>query len=679
VQAFGLPRFRAHPVERLFDQRRETRDDGPHAGGVGVQPALLGQGGIIGDAFEEIRIERQGVFRRQRRIQCIEPLSVGRAATIIGDHAGKDDARAGGLKTTDQPHEIAPRRMQRRVVEQIVDPEFENDEIGLSGGRLRCAGETHRGGVSRHAGVGDDDVITIRREPLAENDRKGLVVAHAVTGDEAIAEDENFRRRGERRSAEEGQDQAENAKFRHRGGSPPKTSPSFHTNSPLARRAGFVGRRGSAIGWRMDRLNILLIGSGGREHALANALARSPAAGALFIAPGNPGTARVGANVALDPADHPAVLRFCRENQIGLVVVGPEQPLIGGLVDALTAAGVPAFGPTQAAAQLEGSKGFTKDICRAYRIPTASYERFTDRDAALAFVRARGAPIVVKADGLAAGKGVVVATTLAEAEAAVDMMFGGAFGASGAEVVIEEFLEGEEASFFAICDGTRALPFATAQDHKRVGDGDVGPNTGGMGAYSPASVVTPEIAARVMAEIVSPTLRAMRDRGAPFRGVLYAGLMLTKHGPKLIEYNVRFGDPEAQAILPRFEGDLVALMLAAAGGALPDVAPPFTPQAALTVVLAAKGYPGTPETGTEIRGLDRAEALPGVIVTHAGARLDGGRLLAAGGRVLNVTACADSVKEARDRAYAAVDTIDWPGGFCRRDIGWREVARARHS
>ena len=351
--------------------------------------------------------------------------------------------------------------------------------------------------------------------------------------------------------------------------------------------------------------------------------------------------------------------------------------MIGGLVDALSAAGVPAFGPTSAAAQLEGSKGFTKDICRAHQIPTAGYARFTDQDKAMAYVRAQGAPIVVKADGLAAGKGVVVAMTLAEAESAVDAMFGGGFGASGAEVVIEDYLEGEEASFFAICDGARALPFATAQDHKRVGDGDVGPNTGGMGAYSPASVVTPEISARVMDEIVLPTLQAMRDRGAPFRGVLYAGLMLTKEGPKLIEYNVRFGDPEAQAILPRFPGDLAALMLAAARGALPDAAPLFSPQAALTVVLAARGYPGTPETGAEILGLDRAEALPGVIVTHAGTRRNGERLLAAGGRVLNVTALADSVGEARDRAYAAVDAIDWPGGFCRRDIGWRELEREK--
>jgi phosphoribosylamine--glycine ligase len=427
----------------------------------------------------------------------------------------------------------------------------------------------------------------------------------------------------------------------------------------------------------MDKLNILLIGSGGREHALANALAKSPRCAQLYIAPGNPGTARVGANVALDPADHPVVLTFCREKQIGLVVVGPEQPLTGGLADGLIGAEIPVFGPTAAAAQLEGSKGFTKDICREHRIPTAAYERFVDRDRALAYMRAQGAPIVIKADGLAAGKGVVVAMTLAEAEAAIDSMFDGAFGASGAEVVIEAFLEGEEASFFAICDGARALPFATAQDHKRVGDGDTGPNTGGMGAYSPASIVTPEITARVMREIIMPTLTAMRARGAPFTGVLYAGLMLTKDGPQLIEYNVRFGDPEAQVILPRFDGDLVELMLAAAKGALPEAAPRFSSQAALTVVLAAKGYPGTPETGTEIRGLDQAEVMPGVVVTHAGTKRDGERLLASGGRVLNVTALADSVKAARDKAYAAVDGIDWPGGFCRRDIGWREVARGK--
>ncbi len=420
---------------------------------------------------------------------------------------------------------------------------------------------------------------------------------------------------------------------------------------------------------------MLLIGSGGREHAIANALARSPLLTKLYVAPGNPGIAKVAQTVALDAADHAAVLKFCKDMDIGLVVVGPEQPLIGGLVDALDRAGVPAFGPTKAAAQLEGSKGFTKDLCRDYRIPTAAYGRFADKAAALAFVREKGAPIVVKADGLAAGKGVVVAMTLEEAEQAVLSMFDGLFGQSGAEVVIEEFLEGEEASFFAICDGERAVPFATAQDHKRVGDNDTGPNTGGMGAYSPASVVTPAVEARVMAEIIEPTMRAMREKGAPFKGVLYAGLMLTEDGPKLIEYNNRFGDPEAQVILPRLEDDLLAIMRAAARGALDGTRPRFSDRVALTVVLAATGYPGTPLAGSEIKGVETAASAPDVVVTHAGTRADGARLLAAGGRVLNVTALASSVAEAKAKAYSAVDAIDWPGGFCRRDIGWREIAR----
>lgn len=422
-------------------------------------------------------------------------------------------------------------------------------------------------------------------------------------------------------------------------------------------------------------MNILLIGSGGREHAIALALRRSPLLERLYIAPGNPGTARIGDNVDLNVADHPVVIDFCRKAAIALVVVGPEQPLIGGLVDELETHGVLAFGPTRAAAQLEGSKGFTKDLCRDCDIPTARYARFAAAEPALRYLRENGAPIVVKADGLAAGKGVVVAQTLGEAERAVQAMFAGAFGLSGAEVVIEECLEGEEASFFAVCDGVRALPFATAQDHKRVGEGDTGPNTGGMGAYSPASVVTADIEARVMKEIIEPTMRAMRAKGAPFKGVLYAGLMLTKDGPKLIEYNCRFGDPEAQVILPRLEDDLLELMLAASRGELPRERPRFSPLAALTVVLAAKNYPGTPIVGSEIRNLERAEAVEGVTITHAGTREQGGRLLAAGGRVLNVTALGESVAEAKARAYAAVDLIDWPGGFCRRDIGWREVAR----
>jgi len=351
--------------------------------------------------------------------------------------------------------------------------------------------------------------------------------------------------------------------------------------------------------------------------------------------------------------------------------------LIAGIADDLAAQDILVFGPTRAAARLEGSKGFTKDLCRAHHIPTADYGRFDNEAAALVFAREKGAPIVVKADGLAAGKGVVVAQNLDEAERAIRAMFAGSFGRSGSEVVIEEFLQGEEVSFFALCDGERALSFSTAQDHKRVGEGDTGPNTGGMGAYSPASALTPALEARVMETIVEPTLRAMREMGAPYRGVLYAGLMLTAEGPKLIEYNARLGDPEAQVILPRLEDDLLELMLAAARGALPERAPRFAKRAALTVVLAAKNYPATPIVGTQIRELERAEAAENVIVTHAGTKLVEGKLLAAGGRVLNVTALADTVVEAQARAYAAVDLIDWPGGFCRRDIGWREVARER--
>ncbi|MGA9602144.1 MAG: phosphoribosylamine--glycine ligase [Methylocystis sp.] len=419
-------------------------------------------------------------------------------------------------------------------------------------------------------------------------------------------------------------------------------------------------------------MKALLIGSGGREHAIANALVESPRLDRLFVAPGNPGMSTIAESVALDAKDHRAVVAFCRSNDIGLVVVGPEQPLVEGLVDALNEANVLAFGPSRLAARLEGSKGFTKDLCRAAGIPTADYARFDEEAAALAYIQAKGAPLVLKADGLAAGKGVVVAESLEEAEAALRALFEAGPGAS---VVIEEFLEGEEASFFALCDGKRALPFSTAQDHKRVGEGETGPNTGGMGAYSPARVVTEALEAEVMARIVEPTLEAMRAMGAPYRGVLYAGLMLTKEGPKLIEYNCRFGDPEAQVILPRLEDDLLALMLASAEGALPARVPRFSPRAALTVVLAAQGYPGTPKTGTLIEGLEEAEAMPHVVVTHAGTRRDGARLVSVGGRVLNVTALADTVTEARERAYLAVDRIRWPEGFCRRDIGWREIAR----
>jgi phosphoribosylamine--glycine ligase len=424
-------------------------------------------------------------------------------------------------------------------------------------------------------------------------------------------------------------------------------------------------------------MNVLIIGSGGREHALALCLSRSPASPRLFIAPGNPGAAEVAELVVLDVGDHRAVADFCRIFSIGLVVIGPEAPLVAGLADELAAAGIACFGPSRAAAQLEGSKGFAKDFCREFGIPTAAYGRFDRQEAALTFVRAKGAPIVVKADGLASGKGVVVATTLEEAEAAVAAIFAGRFGAAGAEVVIEEFLEGEEVSYFALSDGKRVVPFSTAQDHKRVGDGDIGPNTGGMGAYSPASIVTEEMSARIMREIIAPTIEGMRARGAPFRGVLFAGLMIGAEGPKLIEYNVRFGDPEAEVILARVESDLLDLLLACAQGSLSACAPVFSNQTALTVVLAARGYPGEVTDNSEIHGVEEARQLLGVTIYQGATRRDGARLIAAGGRALAVTATGESVAQAQSRAYAGVDAIDWPEGFCRRDIGWRAVARER--
>ncbi|AGK58981.1 phosphoribosylamine--glycine ligase [Hyphomicrobium denitrificans 1NES1] len=422
-------------------------------------------------------------------------------------------------------------------------------------------------------------------------------------------------------------------------------------------------------------MNVLLIGSGGREHALAWALSASPLLGKLFCAPGNAGIAEVAECVRLDSADHDAVIRFCRDNKIGLVMIGPEAPLVAGLGDALGEAGVRYFGPTKAAAQLEGSKGFTKDLCREANIPTAAYGRFADVGAAKAYLASQSLPIVIKADGLAAGKGVVIATMRAEAEAAVDACFSGTFGAAGSEVVIEEFLEGEEASFFALCDGTAALPLASAQDHKRVGDGDTGPNTGGMGAYSPAPVMTQDITDRVMREIVMPTVNTMAKRGTPFKGVLFAGLMITGSGPKLIEYNVRFGDPETQVLMMRLRSDLLAALLATADCVLKDFDLRWSDDAALTVVLAANGYPGTPVKGTEIKCLEAAKLVPNVEIFHAGTRRDGERLLADGGRVLNVTGRGRTVAEARDAAYAAIAKIDWPGGFYRKDIGWRALQR----
>jgi phosphoribosylamine---glycine ligase len=422
-------------------------------------------------------------------------------------------------------------------------------------------------------------------------------------------------------------------------------------------------------------MNILLLGSGGREHALAWKIAASPLLTKLWCAPGNAGIAKDAECIALDMADHQAVIAFCKTNAVDLVMVGPEAPLAAGIVDDLTAAGIKAFGPTRAAAQLESSKGFTKDLCREYAIPTAAYERFSDAEAAKAYIRAHGAPIVVKADGLAAGKGVVVAATVAEAEAAIDMMLGGGLGAAGAEAVVEEFLSGEEASFFVLCDGEHALPLTAAQDHKRAFDGDKGPNTGGMGAYSPAPVMTDAMIARTMDEIIRPTLRAMKARGMPYTGVLFAGLMITASGPKLIEYNVRFGDPETQVLMLRMMSDLVPALLAACDGELQHFNVRWYPDAALTVVMAAKGYPGDYAKGTVIDGLDAAAAVEGVEIFHAGTRRDGDRILANGGRVLNITATGPSVREAQRRAYAAIDRIAWPEGFCRRDIGWQAIAR----
>jgi phosphoribosylamine--glycine ligase len=424
-------------------------------------------------------------------------------------------------------------------------------------------------------------------------------------------------------------------------------------------------------------MNVLLIGSGGREHALAWKLAASPMLTKLYAAPGNPGIAKSAELVALDVADHAAVAGFCRGNAIDLVVVGPEGPLVAGLGDDLRAAGIRVFGPSKAAAQLEGSKGFTKDLCARYAIPTAAYGRFGSASGAKAYIRKMGAPIVVKADGLAAGKGVTVAMTLDEALEAIDSCFDGAFGGAGAEVVVEEFLAGEEASFFCLCDGATALPFGTAQDHKRVGEGDTGPNTGGMGAYSPAPVMTPELVERTMREIVEPTMRGMAEMGTPFSGVLFVGLMITADGPKLIEYNVRFGDPETQVLMMRLKDDLVVLLSAAADAQLAHMSVRWRDEAALTVVMAAEGYPGTPQKGSVIRGLEKASE--GSEIFHAGTAERNGEIIANGGRVLNVTAMGATVTEAQQKAYEAVDLIDWPEGFCRRDIGFRAVEREGRS
>lgn len=422
-------------------------------------------------------------------------------------------------------------------------------------------------------------------------------------------------------------------------------------------------------------MNVLLIGSGGREHALAWKLAQSPALTTLYAAPGNPGIAQHATIAAIDPADHRGIIDFCLRNSIELVVIGPEAPLVDGLADNLRTMKIAVFGPDAKAAQLEGSKGFTKDLCSRAKIPTARYARVTSRDGALAALGDFGLPVVIKADGLAAGKGVTIAATREEAEGALDRMFGKTGGPATCGAVIEEFLEGEEVSLFALTDGSAIIPFGSAQDHKRVGDGDTGPNTGGMGAYSPARVLTPALEQRAIDEIIAPTVRAMAAAGMPFSGVLYAGLMLTSDGPKLIEYNARFGDPECQVLMLRLDSDLLPIMLATARGTLADIARPvFSDDVALTVVMAARGYPGAAVSGGTINGIDAAEAL-GVRVFQAGTKALGETLVASGGRVLAVTARAATIGAAQESAYRGIAAIDFADGFCRRDIGWREMAR----
>ncbi len=422
-------------------------------------------------------------------------------------------------------------------------------------------------------------------------------------------------------------------------------------------------------------MKVLLIGSGGREHALAWKIAQSPLLTKLYAAPGNPGIAEEAELVSLDTDDHAAVVAFCKDKGIDFVVVGPEAPLVAGIADRLREAGIAVFGPSAAAAQLEGSKGFTKDVCARFNIPTGAYQRFNNAPKAKAYVREQGAPIVIKADGLAAGKGVTVAMTLDEALAAIDDCFEGAFGAAGAEVVVEAFLDGEEASFFCLSDGKSLLPLATAQDHKRVGDGDTGPNTGGMGAYSPAPVMTPEMVERTMKEIIEPTMRGMAEMGHPFQGVFFAGLMITEKGPELIEYNVRFGDPECQVLMMRLKSDLLPILYASATGTLDQITAEWSEDPALTVVLASKGYPGAYDKATPIASLPQAG--DGAKVFHAGTATKDGQLVATGGRVLNATARGATVAEAQAEAYRLVDAVEWANGFCRRDIGWRAIVREK--
>ena len=420
-------------------------------------------------------------------------------------------------------------------------------------------------------------------------------------------------------------------------------------------------------------MRILLVGSGGREHALAWALAKSPLLTKLYCAPGNAGIAAVAECVPIAATDFAALAKFAVETGIDFAVIAADAQLVGGLWDVLEEAGIPSLGPSKAAAVLEGSKGFVKDLCIQAGIPTAAYQRFTAPGPAKSFADSLSFPVVIKADGLAAGKGVIIAADKDESHKAIDFMFEGGFGQSGHAIVIEEFMEGEEASFFALSDGIHVVPLGGAQDHKRVGDGDVGPNTGGMGAYSPAPVLTPSLQQTAMEKFIKPTVAAMTAKGMPYMGVLYLGLMITKQGPKLVEYNARFGDPECQVLMPRLKSDLLAALLAARSGTLTPLA--WRDEVALTVVMASKGYPGAYEKGHVITGLDAAAALPGITIFHAGTERRGNDLVAVGGRVLNVTALGKDVAEARARAYAAVDLIHWEGAFCRRDIGWRALGR----
>ncbi len=420
-------------------------------------------------------------------------------------------------------------------------------------------------------------------------------------------------------------------------------------------------------------MNILILGSGGREHALAWAVMQNPKCDKLIVAPGNAGIAQIADCATLDIDSGGAVVSFAEENAIDFVIIGPEAPLAAGVADRLREAGILVFGPSEAAARLEASKSFTKEVCDVAKAPTAGYGHFTDAEAAKAYIRAEGAPIVVKADGLAAGKGVIMAFDEQTALDAIDDMFGGAFGSAGAEVVIEEFMEGEEASLFVLCDGENILSIGSAQDHKRVGEGDTGLNTGGMGAYSPAPVLSAEIEARSMEEIIKPTMKVMADRGMPYQGVLYAGLMIKDGQPRLVEYNVRFGDPECQVLMMRLGGQALDLMQAAAESRLGEAQVNWADDHAITVVMAANGYPGSYEKGSEIKGLSALPEDSSNMVFHAGTKAEDGKVLATGGRVLNVTARGESLQEARDRAYAMVDAVDWPGGFFRRDIGWRAL------